>query len=80
MTRPDHVAALATAAGAGLLTFMVTWLVGARIAERIWAPPAGPVAAIGVAIVAGMVLGFGLARRLVRTERERATCRQDHPG
>lgn len=71
---------MATAVGVGLLTFMVAWLVGARIAERIWGPPVGPVAAMGVAILAGAVLGVVLARRLARTERERATCRQDQPG
>jgi hypothetical protein len=47
----EVVAARVTGIGIGLLVFMIAWLVGARIAERIWEAPVGPVVAMATAVV-----------------------------
>jgi hypothetical protein len=52
--RADGVAAWAVGIGVGLITLMLTWIVGNRIATVVWDAPVGPtVASIG-AIVVGM--------------------------
>ena len=60
----DEVTARATATGAGLLAFMVAWLLGARLFGLAWDAPAGPVVAMSTAIVLGLVTGAVTRRRL----------------
>jgi hypothetical protein len=52
----DVVAARVTAAGIGLLVFMVTWLVASRIAGLIWEAPVGPVVAMVTAMATGTLV------------------------
>ena len=63
----DVVAARATGVGAGLVAFMVLWLVGNRVTGVVWAPPAGPVLAMTVAVLGGIFVGWLMGRRLVRS-------------
>ena len=62
----DGVAAWAVGIGVGLITLMVAWIVGNRIATVVWDPPVGPtvafVGAILVGIVATVVAGIQLVR------------------
>lgn len=64
--RADGVAAWAVGIGVGLITLMVTWIVGNRIAMVVWDTPVGPtvafVGAILVGIVATVVAGIQLVR------------------
>jgi len=62
--RADRVAARATGIGIGLLAFMIVWLVGARVTERIWDPPSSAVVALVVSVVVGLVVALVAARRL----------------
>ena len=72
ITRSDRYATHATGVGIGLITFMVTWLVGARVTEHIWGPPA---AAIVTAIIVGIAATIVAGRRLLRTVNSEATAR-----
>ncbi|HYO17530.1 MAG TPA: hypothetical protein VES02_02530 [Dermatophilaceae bacterium] len=65
--RADRVAAWATGVGIGLLAFMITWLVGARVAEQIWGPPSSAVVALAGSVAAGIVVSVVAGHRLVRT-------------
>lgn len=67
--RADLVAAWVTGVGIGLAAFMLTWLVANRVTALVWAPPAGPVIAMAIAIAAGIAAslrhGWRLSRRFV---------------
>ena len=63
----DVVAARATGVGAGLVVFMVVWVIGNRLTGLLWPPPVGPVAAMIVAILAGVLVAWVMAARLVRS-------------
>jgi hypothetical protein len=66
-TGPDRVAARAPGVGIGLVSLMLTWLIGSRLAALVWPPPTGPtvafVAAIGVGILVSAVAAAVLSRR-----------------
>ena len=57
----------ATAIGVGLIGFMVTWLVMARVTERLVGQPAAAIAAMAAAIVAGVITTVVAGRRLGRS-------------
>lgn len=63
----DVVAARATGVGAGLVVFMVVWVIGNRLTGQLWPPPVGPVVAMIVAILAGVLVAWVMAARLVRS-------------
>jgi hypothetical protein len=52
----DRVAAGATAIGVGLISFMLTWTIGARITERLFQGAAGAYVAMATAIVVGIAV------------------------
>ena len=74
--RADRIAALATGVGVGLLAFMLVWLIGARVTERIWGPPASAVVALGAAFVAGILAAVVSGRRLVLRQASEALLQQ----
>lgn len=63
--RADRIAARVTGFGAGLITFMLTWTLGARITERMLDTPNSAYAAMIVALVAGVTATIRIAHRLV---------------
>lgn len=65
-TGADVVAARATGLGVGLIVFMLTWSIGARITDRILDAPAHAYLAMGVALLAGAVTAVRAGNRLVR--------------
>lgn len=67
--RADRVAAWATGAGVGAVAFMITWLVGNRLASWLMGPPAGPTAALVTAALAWVGVGLALGHRLARNTR-----------
>ncbi|NMM25235.1 MAG: hypothetical protein HHJ11_17470 [Phycicoccus sp.] len=66
--RADRVAAQATGVGVGLLAFMITWLIGARVTVHIWGPPSSAVVALVTAVVVGLAVSVVMGRRLVRQQ------------
>lgn len=78
--RADLISACATALGAGLLAFMVSWLIGARIAEMIWAAPTGPIVAMSAALTVGAIVAMLTVRRLLRVVRAEAQVAQSVPA
>ena len=75
ITCSDRYAAHATGVGIGLITFMVTWLVGARVTEHIWGPPAAAIVAMVTAVIVGIATTIVAGRRLLRTVSSQATAR-----
>ena len=67
--RADRVAARATGVGVGLLAFMITWLVGARVSEQLWGPPSSAVVAMAIAVAVGFVVSVVAGQRLVCRQR-----------
>ena len=69
--RSDLCAAWAVGAGVGLLTLMITWLVGNRLLGLVLDAPLGPTVAFIAAIQAGVastvVAGQRCARTIIRT-------------
>ena len=63
--RADRIAARATGFGAGLITFMLTWTIGARITERILEAPNSAYLAMLTALVAGTITTLLVGHRLV---------------
>jgi hypothetical protein len=63
------VAARVTGIGIGLLVFMITWLIGARLAEMIWEAPVGPVVAMVTALAVGSLAAVLSGRRLASSQR-----------
>jgi len=66
--RADRIAARATGVGVGLLSFMIAWLVGARVTDRIWGPPSSAVVAMVIAVAVGILVAVVAGRRLVRRQ------------
>lgn len=64
--RADGVAAWATGIGIGLIAFMVTWIVAARLAEALLPAPARAFLAMGAALVVGLATGARQGWRLSR--------------
>ena len=64
VARADRVAARATGVGVGFLALMITWLIGARVTDRIWGPPSSAVVALAVAVVVGILAAVLSGRRL----------------
>jgi len=67
--RADRIAARATGVGVGLLAFMITWLVAARVTDRIWGPPSSAVVAMAIAVAVGLFVAVVAGRTLVRRQR-----------
>lgn len=69
VARADRVAARATGVGVGFLALMITWLIGARVTDRIWGPPSSAVVALAIAVAVGILAAVlsdrHFARRLV---------------
>jgi hypothetical protein len=65
-TRADHVAARAVGVGIGLIVFILTWTLAARVAETVLDPPLHAYVAMGLAVVSGgatsVWAGIGLSR------------------
>lgn len=68
--RADRVAAYATAVGIGLITFMVTWTIGARITERILDRPMSAYVAMVAALITGAVVALVASRCLGRADQQ----------
>lgn len=66
-SRADLIAARATGLGVGLIVFMLTWSIGARITERILDAPAHAYVAMSMAVLAGAVAAACAGHRLGRT-------------
>lgn len=66
--RADRVAAGATGVGIGFLAFLIAWLIGARVAERVWGPPSSAMVALAVSVVVGIVVALVAAHRLARRQ------------
>jgi hypothetical protein len=66
----EVVAAWATGVGVGLLVFMVSWLMGHRIAALIWDRPTGPIVALGTAVLVGAIMTILAGRHLSRATRD----------
>jgi hypothetical protein len=62
--RANRVAARATGLGIGLITFMLTWTIGARITERILTTPTSAYVAMAVALLAGAITAVNAGQRL----------------
>lgn len=67
--RSDAVLVRLVATGEALIAFMVAWLVLARVMERLLPEPTAAVVAITTAAVAGVGVGWFMARRHHRTLR-----------
>jgi hypothetical protein len=63
VARADRVAARATGVGVGFLVFMIVWLIGARVTDRIWGPPSSAVVALAIAVVVGILTAVVSDRR-----------------
>lgn len=70
MTAANRVFAWTMAAGESLVVFMVVWLLGARLMDRVLAGPNAAVAAMAVALAAGtltiLIEGFRRSAQLKR--------------
>jgi hypothetical protein len=65
-SRADLIAARAAGLGIGLIVFMLTWSVGARITERLFDAPAHAYVAMGMALATGAVTTIRACHRLGR--------------
>ena len=70
--RADRIAARTTGVGVGLLVFMIAWLIGARVTEKLWGPPSSAVVAMAIAVSVGIVVSVVAGQRLVRRQRSEA--------
>lgn len=66
MTRDDRVFYWAISIGEGLIVFMVTWLLAARLSERFIAQPAAAISAMSLAVIMGTVWSVYRGTRRVR--------------
>lgn len=62
--RADRVAATATGLGAGLVAFMLSWIISARISERLIDPPGSAYAAMAGALCIGAIVTVWVGHRL----------------
>ena len=67
--RADRVSAWMVGVGIGLITLMLTWLVGNRLTALVWEAPVGPTIAFAGAILAGITVSLVMAVRLDRSQR-----------
>jgi hypothetical protein len=65
-TRADHLAARAVGVGIGLIVFMLTWTLAARVAETVLGPPLHAYVAMGVAVISGAASSVWASIRLSR--------------
>lgn len=65
--RADSVSAWAVGVGVGLLTLMITWLLGNRVLGLLLDTPLGPTVAFTAAIVSGVAATIITGRRFART-------------
>ena len=72
--RADRIAARATGFGAGLITFMLTWTIAARITERIFAAPTSAYVAMGLAFLTGTATTVRIGHRLVSSLNTTSSC------
>lgn len=63
--RADRIAARATGFGFGLVAFMLTWIVSARITERVLDGPMSAYVAMTLAIAVCIVVTLWVGHRLV---------------
>lgn len=63
--RADRIAARATGFGFGLIAFMLTWIVSARITERVLDGPMSAYVAMTLAIAVCIVVTLWVGHRLV---------------
>ena len=68
--RADRVSAWAVGVGVGLMTMMLTWLMGNRLTALAWDAPVGPtvalITAIGAGVMATCIVGLRLDRSVRR--------------
>ncbi len=76
--RADRIAVHATGVGIGLISFMVTWIIAARITERMLDTPTNAYVAMVVALGTGAVVAVVASRRLGRTDA--SSCRTHASG
>lgn len=62
--RADLIAARATGLGIGLIVFMLTWTIGARVTEWLLDAPAHAYVAMAIALLTGTISTVRAARRL----------------
>jgi hypothetical protein len=67
----ERVLAWAVAAGEGLVAFMVTWIVAARLTALAWAQPGAAQVAMGIAAVVGTTVVVVESRRRLAQVRHR---------
>lgn len=72
-SKADQVSAIATGIGIGLIAFMVTWTVGARVTERMLDRPTSAYVAMATAILVGVAVSAVASRRLLRSVGRDAT-------
>jgi membrane protein implicated in regulation of membrane protease activity len=65
--RADRIAARATGFGTGLIVFMLTWTIGARITVRLLDAPDSAYTAMAIAILIGAVSTLWVGHRLVES-------------
>lgn len=53
MTQADKVFYWTISIGEGLIVFMVTWLLAARVSERLMPQPAAAISAMSLAVIMG---------------------------
>jgi hypothetical protein len=63
-SRADLVSAWAIGVGIGLVALQLTWLMMARLADLVWAPPVGPTVAFATACVTCVIVTAVAGRRL----------------
>ena len=66
MTSQDKVFYWTISIGEGLIVFMVTWLLAARVSERFIAQPAAAISAMSLAVILGTVWSSYRGIRRVR--------------
>ncbi len=65
--RADIIAARAIGVGVGLLTLMISWLVGNRLLGLVLDAPEGPTAAFITALILGVLVALVAGQRCVRS-------------
>jgi len=78
MSHPaDRVAAIATGIGVGVIAFMLTWTIGARITEQMLERPTSAYVAMATALVVCVVVSVVAVRRLQRSVNRSVQQRDD---
>lgn len=67
--RADRIAARVTGFGAGLIVFMLTWTIGARLIERFLEAPKSAYVAMVIALIGGAAATVWVGHRLVASLR-----------